>query len=557
MEKKTEYRLADFTVVEPLVNYWAAWSHVISPAPASLHLLRYQIETLGSYLGDPEFHVEAALDPEYAGGPFCNIPVQRVDDVRTLLAETRRKQSANLEFARRIIEFHNWLVDEATGLSLEPLYQKAPDELRGFFELVYDYYHHPTLRFFEGLLYGSKYYDKGLQSLRLFRLQRDNSRSFFMNTPRLPEKDQIDWRAPFDDERVDELFRLDRKPQPYSYISEILGLGPADEKLLRSLLSPTVNSFPPRWRDRRIRIRYCGHATVLLEWNGVSIITDPYIPVRPIENGIGRVSYGDLPEKIDFALVTHHHQDHFALESLLRLRDRIECLIVPRAHGILYGDVSLKLMAQRLKFKHVIDLEAMESISFPGGEIMGVPFLGEHGDLAYGKNAYVVRIGFDQFLFGADSDCLDKQIYQHIRQALGAIETVFLGTECVGAPLTWHCGAMFPRQPTREQDQTRRYHGCNSQAALDILEGVGAKRIYNYAMGKEPWVEHLLGLALSEESPQISESNRLLAGARSRGFLSAERPLGIEEIYLEQNSSTRCRVTVPHSISDSIAYKSH
>jgi L-ascorbate metabolism protein UlaG (beta-lactamase superfamily) len=544
MEKEARYRLADSTVIEPLVNYWSAWSHLISPVPASLHLTHHQLKTLQSYLEDPAFHVRAARDPEFAGGPFSEIPVERADEMRDLLASTLSKQSANLTLASTVKEFHNLLVDEARGQSMEPFYERVPDDLRGYVELVYDYYHNPTVRFFEGLLYESKFYDKSLQSLKIFQVQRDNSRPFFMSTPRLPDADHIDWQVSFDDARIDRLFRLDRRPQPLGSIREILGLGPEDDGRLLPLLSEVPQTLPDKWRERQVRIRYCGHACVLLEWNGISLLTDPYLPVMPVAGGINRFSYQDLPEKIDYALVTHNHQDHFALETLLRLRERIGCLVVPKSYGILYGDISLKLMAQRLGFKNVVELDTMESIGLPDGEIIGAPFLGEHGDLAHGKIAYVVRAGTEQVLFAADSDCLDKRMYERLRHALGPIETVFLGTECVGAPLTWHCGALFPRRPTREQDQTRRYHGCDSRAALDLLEGVGAKRIYNYAMGKEPWLEHLLGLGLSEESPQLRESGALLKKARARGFLAAERPYGKQEIYLPK-SSKKSRVFVP------------
>lgn len=539
MENEPRYRLADSTVIEPLVNCWSAWSHLISPVPASLHLSQHQIKTLRSYLENPEFHVKAAHDPELAGGPFSDVPVKRADEIMKLLASTEKKQEANLRLARTVIEFHNRLVAEATGQSLEPYYQTIPAELRGYVELVYDYYHNPTVRFFEGLLYESEYYDKSLQSLKIFQVQRDNSRPFFMSTPRLPEPTHIDWHVSFDDARIDKFFQLDRRPQTLGRIRELLGLSPADDQRLLPLLSAEPKPLPQKWREQQVRIRYCGHACVLVEWSGVSILTDPYIPVRPVTGGLSRLSYQDLPEKIDYALVTHNHQDHFALETLLRLRDRIECLVVPKSYGILYGDLSLKLLAQKLGFKNVVELDTMESIQLPDGEIIGVPFLGEHGDLAHGKIAYVVRAGTEQMLFAADSDCLDKRMYERIRQALGSIDTVFLGTECVGAPLTWHCGALFPRRPTREQDQTRRYHGCNAQAALELLEGIGAKRIYNYAMGIEPWLEHLLGLGHSEESPQLKASSTLLQKARARGFLKAERPYGHREIYLPKPSPKR------------------
>jgi hypothetical protein len=56
--------------------------------------------------------------------------------------------------------------------------------------------------------------------------------------------------------------------------------------------------------------------------------------------------------------------------------------------------------------------------------------------------------------------------------------------------------------------------------------------VYNYAMGKEPWLEHLLGLGTEEDSPQLRESREMIARSLARGFSAAERPFGKGEIYL-------------------------
>lgn len=537
MSNELRYKLADSTVIEPLVNQWSAWPQLLSPVPAGLHLANYQLPALTSYLKDPLSHVAASRDPEMIGGPFVDLLPERAAEVERLLESTKQRLGAQIELARTVTEFHNRLVDEAKGQCLEPFYEQIPEVLRGYVELVYDYYNRPTVRFFESLLYGSEYYRPELQSLRLWPLRRDATRAFFMSTPRLLESDQIDWQVPFEDPRVDELFRLDLAPQPLEYIRELLGTSPADDGRLLPLLSQAPAATHEKWDGRQeARIRYIGHACVLVEWNGVAIMTDPYVGARPTEGGPARFSYDDLPAKIDYALVTHSHQDHFALETLLRLRHRIEHLVVPKSSGILYGDMSLKLMARRLGFKSVVELEPLEEIELPGGSIHGVPFLGEHGDLAHSKSGYVVRLGPQQILFGADSDCLDGQIYVNIRKALGPIETVFLGTECVGAPLYWGCGPLFPKKQERHIEETRRYHGSDSKAGLKILELVGARRIYNYAMGMEPWVEHLLGLGLTENDPQYVESERLVRRARGRGLLVAERLYGKGDLRLPVSS---------------------
>jgi hypothetical protein len=272
---------------------------------------------------------------------------------------------------------------------------------------------------------------------------------------------------------------------------------------------------------------------VLLESAGVSVLTDPCVGVMPSGGGLQRFSYRDLPERIDYVVVTHNHQDHHSLETLIRLRDRTDCLIVPRSYGFLYGDISLRLLARQLGFKNVMELDAMDSVTFDFGEITAIPFLGEHSDLAYGKAGYVISMGGAQILIGADSDCLDRRIYENVRKTLGRIDTVFIGAESVGAPLSWINGPLLPARPTREQEETRRQHGCDARRAIDLLEAVGASRLFNYAMGLEPWVEHLLGLGLTDNSPQWRESERLLAEARRRGFLVAERLFGKTEVILE------------------------
>ncbi len=532
------YRLADSTAIEPLVNRWAAWTNVIAPVASSLHLKNYQVNLLESFLKDPSVHVQACQNPKLRSGPFVDINPARIDDVEQFLASTKAVLQDNLELASSLINFHNYLAKKSTGASLEPYYQTLPEPLLGYVELLYDYYDHPIVRCVESLLYDSPYYQDALQSFRLFHEISDNTRPFFQSTPRLPDSSQIDWTIPFADSRVDKLFRLDHARQPLGYIRELLDLDPASEPLLLSLLSAQPVHQPETWDHPEVRIRTLGHAAALIEWNGNSILVDPFVSVIPKEGGIDRFGYSSLPEKIDYLLVTHLHQDHFCLETLLRLRHKIGCIVVPRSFGMFYGDLSLKLLLRKIGFKNVVELDSLESIELPGGEIIGAPFLGEHADLPHAKSGYVIRAGQQRILFGADSDCLDRRMYEHMRRILGPVQTVFLGMECVGAPLSWSCGSLLPVKPEFAKDQSRRCHGCDSRRALELLQAVGANRIYLYAMGLEPWMEHLLGLAYTEDAVQIKEAKRLVATAREKGFDDAAIMFGKGEIVLPLQPST-------------------
>lgn len=537
MRRDTTYQLADATIIEPLVNRWPAWPYVIAPVAASLHLLNYQLPLMQSYLQDPAAHVKAAQDPELIGGAFMSIPAEQADEVERLVAETVSRQRQNLEFARALTEFCNWLNEEAKGQSLDTYYQVLPEQLRGHVELAYDYTNHPIVRLIEGLLYESPYYDKSLQALKLSRMRRDEARPFFMSTPVLPAGEQLEWAIPFEDPDLDEFCRLDTTPQSLGPIRELLGLSEKDDALLMPLLTEASLASPSNRESAPLRVRYFGHACVLVEHQNISILTDPFIAPVPIEGGIPRLTFRDLPERIDYALITHSHCDHFVVETLLRLRNRIDCLIVPKSYGLLYGDVSLKLLARKLGFKNVIEVDSFETIALPDGEILAVPFFGEHGDLAHGKTGYVVRAGKERILFAADSNCLDRRVYEQVRNYIGQIETVFLGIEPIGAPLSWSYGPLFPKKQPASIDRSRRQRGADAGSALELLEAVGATRIYNYGMGREPWLQHILALDLGANSPQIQEADKLLAKARAQGFLAAERPLGKAEIQLDNARS--------------------
>jgi L-ascorbate metabolism protein UlaG (beta-lactamase superfamily) len=91
---------------------------------------------------------------------------------------------------------------------------------------------------------------------------------------------------------------------------------------------------PARVDGGRMLATWVGHATVLVQTNGLNILTDPVWsksagpfgigPTRVAEPGI---RFEDLP-KIDLVLVSHDHYDHLDLATLKKLWDRDHPLIV-------------------------------------------------------------------------------------------------------------------------------------------------------------------------------------------------------------------------------------
>src|ERR1700682_197672 len=90
---------------------------------------------------------------------------------------------------------------------------------------------------------------------------------------------------------------------------------------------------PAEWSDERVTVAWLGHATVLINFFGIKILTDPVLFPRigiriPFLFTIGpkrlttpALSVGELPE-IDLILLSHAHFDHFDLRTLHRLSRR-------------------------------------------------------------------------------------------------------------------------------------------------------------------------------------------------------------------------------------------
>ena len=527
------YRLADSTLVEPLVQDFQAWWMTVAPLPASLHLQAYLVPLLKAYLQTPDFHAKAAKDPALSGSSFVGVAPERADEVRALLQRITSAQEDRLQLAEAFDTFQTQLLAEAKGQSLEPLYARLPEPLKGLVELVYDYVNRPSMRVHEGLLYRGRQHKPELQSLRLGRLDADADRDSLLTTPRLHKAGQIDWKTPFHDERLDRLFSLDLEPRPLSWIRDVLGDAVTSDAELLPLLTEAPARGADTWSGPGPRVRYVGHACVLVEWKGTSILVDAVVPVRPTQAGpLERMSFADLPRRIDYVLITHRHPDHLDIETLLRLRHRIGTLVVPRASGALAGDYSPRLLGRSLGFRDVLEPYFYESLPLPDGELIAAPFMGEHGDVAHAKSAWILRLGNERLFFAADSMCVDETTYRDLRSTVGDLHTVFMNTEIEGAPHTWMLEGFFPKKRDRKLEKNRRCRGSNAQEGLRLLELVGAKRLFNYAMGLEPWMEHIIGPAATPETPRMGESDRLLATARERG-LQAERLRGAQEVHLK------------------------
>jgi L-ascorbate metabolism protein UlaG (beta-lactamase superfamily) len=516
--------------VDPLINQWYAWSYLVPPATRSMYVAKHHLKIMQSFLSAPQIHVAALKNPSMLGGPFMNYGPSKVREVKTLLDRILKEQADLLALAEAIKSLDSLLEAKADGNSLEALYAEVPAPLRGHVELVYDLNNSPSFRLLESLLYASKYYQEDSQSIGLSTSDSDD-RPFVFSTPKLEDEDWLHLHVPFRSIALDELFRMKRQPQPYGMITDLLNIEAPQEERFSSFFTQETPVPPPRFNERSVRIKYFGHACLLIESRGVRILTDPVISYKH-SNGIERYSYQDLPESIDYVLLTHNHQDHVMFETLLQIRHLVKTVVIPRSGALGLADPSLKLILKHLGFANVVTLEEMEALPVEGGEIVSVPFLGEHGDLnVLTKTSYLVRLDGHGVHCLADSNNIDPVMYERVRDLVGPVDAMFIGMECKGAPFSWLYGPLLTRPIARKMDEARRLNGSNCSRGIGIVDILKPDRVYVYAMGQEPWLTHVTSIQYTDESYQIVESNNLVDSCRARG-LESERLFGQKEIVL-------------------------
>jgi L-ascorbate metabolism protein UlaG (beta-lactamase superfamily) len=167
-------------------------------------------------------------------------------------------------------------------------------------------------------------------------------------------------------------------------------------------------SIPPRSvTGSELRATLVNHSTVLLQYQGSNILTDPIWSDRasplswigPRRHRRPGVSMENLPP-IDVVLISHNHYDHLDLSTLRRLAARgASTFIVPTR-------ASRPLRSR--KIAHVHELDWGESLALPGFTIHCVPALHFSSRGVYDRNrtlwcGYVIQYPERLVYFAGDT----------------------------------------------------------------------------------------------------------------------------------------------------------
>jgi L-ascorbate metabolism protein UlaG (beta-lactamase superfamily) len=201
---------------------------------------------------------------------------------------------------------------------------------------------------------------------------------------------------------------------------------------------------PAEWSDNRITAAWLGHATVLINFFGIKILTDPVLYPRigirlpgltlgPKRLTASALTVHDLP-KIDILLLSHAHFDHFDMRTLHRFDRSTTVITAQRTSDLLRWK----------RFHDVSELHwnGIKSVTTVVGKIDIVAFRVKHWgarkrrDTYRGYNGYVLERNNRRIVFSGDTALSDS--FAELR-ACGPIDLAIMP---IGAYNPWiqsHC----------------------------------------------------------------------------------------------------------------------
>jgi L-ascorbate metabolism protein UlaG (beta-lactamase superfamily) len=219
----------------------------------------------------------------------------------------------------------------------------------------------------------------------------------------------------------------------------------------RAILLPKHTPQPAQWDANGITAAWLGHSTVLLNFFGLTILTDPVLFMRVgADLGIGTIgpkrlvapalSVRQLPP-IDLVLLSHAHMDHLDLPTLKRLPGKTQA-VTARSTGDLFTGMKMGKATE-------LGWGEKTSVRTTNGDVRVEAFEVKHWgarwrrDTYRGYNGYVLEREGKKIIFGGDTAMTDS--FRSLR-GRGPYDMAIMP---IGAYQPWVCSHCTPEQSVR------------------------------------------------------------------------------------------------------------
>ena len=171
---------------------------------------------------------------------------------------------------------------------------------------------------------------------------------------------------------------------------------------------------PLRWNDSEVTAAWIGHATVLINFFGIKILTDPVLfprigirlpgfTIGPKRLTAPALKFRELP-RIDLIVLSHAHFDHFDLRTLHRFDEDTRVITAPNTADLLRWTRLRDITELRWGETKVLNIASQMK-----GDIAISAFQVRHWgarkqrDDYRGYNGYVIERNGRRILFGGDT----------------------------------------------------------------------------------------------------------------------------------------------------------
>jgi L-ascorbate metabolism protein UlaG (beta-lactamase superfamily) len=187
----------------------------------------------------------------------------------------------------------------------------------------------------------------------------------------------------------------------------------------RPVASAFAKPEPLKWNDAEVTAAWIGHATVLINFLGIKILTDPVLfprigirlpgfTIGPKRLTAPALQFHELP-RIDIILLSHAHFDHFDLRTLHRFHEDTSVITAPNTADLL----------RWTRFRDITELhwgekKVLNIASETRGTVAISAFQVKHWgartqrDTHRGYNGYLIERNGRRILFAGDTAMTDS-----------------------------------------------------------------------------------------------------------------------------------------------------